>query len=143
MVLNIALIVFIVLETSNVAILYFAPSSRLGNGVAVFNQWEKLQKDPASASFVRYLVNWVAGTKLIFILLIAVILAMGDEPLKFAAAGAMVVSIASYYLGLHPLIKKLDDMGEITPRGYSKILFGMITGFIAMFAAAIVIEALL
>lgn len=37
--LDISIIIFIIMETANVCILYFAPDSRRGNGVAVFNHW--------------------------------------------------------------------------------------------------------
>lgn len=35
--LSIAILVFIIMESANVAILYFWPGSRIGNGVGVFN----------------------------------------------------------------------------------------------------------
>ena len=38
-VLTIAIIVFCIMELGNVMILYFAPDSKLGNGVAVFDSW--------------------------------------------------------------------------------------------------------
>lgn len=136
MILTIAIIAFIVLETGNVAILYFAPDSRLGNGVAVFNPWFASQKDESMGLFAKYLVNWVAGTKLIFIALLIAILATAGDATKIAAVFAMIASIATYYVGLHPIIKKLDEKGEITPAGYSKTLFGMITGFQVMFVIA-------
>lgn len=139
MILTIAIVAFIVLETSNVAILYFAPDSRLGNGVAVFNPWFKARETESMGLFARYLVNWVAGTKLIFIALLIAILATAGDATKIAAVFAMIASIATYYVGLHPIIRKLDEMGEITPAGYSKTLFGMITGFQVMFAVAAIV----
>jgi len=33
-ILNIAITVFVIMETANIVILYFAPDSKLGNGVA-------------------------------------------------------------------------------------------------------------
>jgi hypothetical protein len=44
--LAIAISIFVLLEASNVALLYFQPSSRLGNGVGVFNAYEKSESDP-------------------------------------------------------------------------------------------------
>ncbi|MDY2777025.1 MAG: hypothetical protein SOU51_01415 [Collinsella sp.] len=132
---DIAIAVFVALEAANVCILYLAPDSRLGNGVAVFNPWFAAKEDEAMALFVRYMVNWVAGTKLIFIALLLVILFTGTQITKLAAALAMIASIATYYLGLHPIIKRLDSMGQVTPSGYSRTLFAMITAFQAMFAA--------
>lgn len=136
MILDIAIIAFVILETSNVIILYFAPDSRLGNGVAVFNPWFKARESEPMSLFARYLVNWVAGTKLIFIALLVAILLTAGEVTKIAAVFAMIASIATYYVGLHPIIKKLDAMGEITPAGYSKTLLGMISGFQIMFTIA-------
>lgn len=138
-VLNIAIIVFVLMETANIIILYGAPDSKLGNGVAVLNPWFHSKKDPALALFAQYMTNWVAGVKLIFIVLLVVILVVGNELTKVFAVGAMILSIATYYVRLHPIIKKLDQLGEITPQGYSKTLFWMITGFMMMFSLALII----
>lgn len=132
-ILDIAMIIFIVMETTNISILYFAPDSKLGNGVAVFNGWDKLKRDENEHLFVKYLVNWVAGTKLIFIVLLLVILVWGNEPTKIAANVAMILSISSYFFRLHPIMKKLDKNGEVTPKGYSKALDLMIISFMLMF----------
>lgn len=136
LILNISIIVFIIMESLNILILYFAPDSPLGNGVAVFNGWHKSKDDEAMHLFAKYMANWVAGAKLIFIVLLIVILFTGSELTKLFSVFAMILSIASYFFRLHPIIKKLDCMGEITPKGYSKALFGMIAGFIVMFSGA-------
>lgn len=134
--LSIAMLVFIVMESANVAILYFWPGSQLGNGVGVFNAFHHSESDEQKL-FASYLVNWVAGVKLIFIFLLGVILILGDETVQLWAVVAMILSIATYFWRLHPIIKKLDDMGCITPRGYSKALGCMIAGFLIMFTAAL------
>ena len=110
-----------------------------GNGVAVFNPWFKAKKEESDELFAKYMVNWVAGTKLIFIVLLLVILFTAQETTKIFAVLAMILSIATYYFRLNPIIKRLDEMGEITPKGYSKTLFYMITGFIVMFSTALLI----
>ena len=141
-ILSIAILIFVVMESANVTILYFWPGSRLGNGVAVFNAYF----NPGSEEqrlFASYLVNWVAGVKLIFIFLLAVILAIGTEQIKLWAVVAMILSIATYFWRLHPTIKKLDAMGCITPKGYSKALGWMITGFMAMFTLALAAHILM
>lgn len=135
--LSIAIIVFIIMESANVAILYFCPGSRLGNGVAVFNAYFNPLSEEQRL-FTSYLVNWVAGVKLIFIFLLAVILIIGTEQVKLWAVVAMILSIATYFWRLHPTIKKLDAMGCITPKGYSKALGWMITGFLIMFTLALI-----
>lgn len=142
-ILNIAIIVFVILESLNVLILYFAPDSKIGNGVAVFNGWEKSKEDEASHLFSSYMTNWVAGTKLIFIVLLLVILFTGNETTKLWAVIVMIFSIATYFWRLHRIIKKLDDMGEITPKGYSKTLALMIAGFLTLFISAIIIYGLI
>ncbi len=137
--LDIAILIFVIMEGANVCILYFAPDSRLGNGVAIFNEWERSKEDEGAHLFARYMTYWVAGTKLIFIVLLLVVLFTGGETTKLCAVGAMVLSIATYFWKLHPIVKKLDSMGRITPKGYSKSLGFMIAGFMAMFSIALVV----
>lgn len=138
-ILDIAITLFIILESANVYILYFAPSSKYGNGVAVFNEWEKSKQDVNTHLFSKYMINWVAGTKLIFIVLLLVILLTGGETTKLYAVFAMILSIATYFWKLHPIIKELDDNDEITPKGYSKVLGYMIAGFLIMFSVALIV----
>lgn len=45
-VIQIVIVAFLLLEAMNVLTLYFAPSSKLANGVGVFNAWEKSKQDP-------------------------------------------------------------------------------------------------
>ena len=137
-ILSIAILIFIIMESANVTILYFWPSSRIGNGVGVFNAFHNSENEEQKL-FSSYLVNWVAGVKLIFIFLLAVILIIGTEPVKIWTVVAMILSIATYFWRLHPTIKKLDAMGCITPAGYSKVLGWMISGFLIMFLLALVI----
>lgn len=139
-ILAIAIVVFVVMETANVCILYFKPDSKLGNGVAVFDSWEDSKQDPAMHLFARYMTSWVAGVKLIFIVLLLVVLFTGSELTQIWAVVAMILSIATYFWKLHPTIKKLDAMGKITPKGYSKGLRFMIAGFMIMFSAALILH---
>ena len=85
--LSIAIFEFIVIEAANVAILYFWPGSRLGNGVGVFLAFSNPESEEQR---------------------------------------------------LHSTIKKLDTMGCITPKGYSRALGWMITGFLIMFTLALI-----
>ena len=137
-ILSIAILIFCIMETANVFILYFWPDSRLGNGVAVFDNWNDAKKDESSDLFAHYMTYWVAGTKLIFIVLLLVVLFTGTETTKVYAVGAMILSIATYFWKLHPIIKKLDEMGKITPKNYSKVLAIMILGFLIMFTGALI-----
>ena len=140
-ILSIAILVFIVMESANVAILYIWPGSRLGNGVGVFNAFHN-SESTEQRLFSAYLVNWVAGVKLIFLFLLAVILIVGTEQVKMWAVVAMILSIGTYFWRLHPIIRKLDAMGCITPMGYSKALGWMIAGFMMMFTAALAVHIL-
>lgn len=138
-ILSISIIIFCVMELGNVLILYFMPDSKLGNGVAVFDSWRDVKKDESLDLFPHYMAYWVAGVKLIFIFLLMVVLFTGTEVTKMWAVIAMILSIATYFWKLHPIIKKLDRMNKITPKGYSKILGFMIIGFLLMFTIALII----
>ncbi len=139
MILNIVITIFIILETSNVIILYFFPSFKYGNGVSAFNEFELSKKDEARHLFAKYMTNWVAGTKLIFILLLVVILLTASDLTKIYSIIVMIISISTYYLKLAPIITKLDKLNKITPKGYSRTLTLMISGFITFFVLSLVI----
>ncbi|GAB4575738.1 MAG: hypothetical protein Kow0077_28710 [Anaerolineae bacterium] len=134
--IRLAMIGFLALEGANVIALYFFPDSRLANSVGVFNAWEKSKHDPEIHAFVKYLVNWVAGTKLIFILLLVVLLLTADQPTLRYASLAMAVAISSFFWRLFPLVRHMDRQGQITPPKYSLVLGGMILAFILIFLAA-------
>lgn len=136
-VLSIAIAIFVLLESLNILTLYFNPGTKMGNGVGVFKAWEVSKSDPQMHQFVQYLVYWVAGTKLIFVALLLVILFTTGETTKLLTVVALIASISSFFWRLFPIIKSLDQAGEITPPGYSRTLGIMITGFIGLFAAAL------
>ncbi len=77
-ILQIGILIFTVIEVGNIIMLYFNPDSRIGNGIGVFNAWEKSKQDPEIHKFAGYLVNWVAGTKLIFIMMAIVVIIFGN-----------------------------------------------------------------
>jgi len=128
-----AIIGFLILECLNVLLLYFDPGSKRGNGVGVFTAWEKSKQDPDVHDFVKYLVNWVAGTKLIFIALLIVIVITGTRTTQIFAIAALILSILTFYWRMYPMIKRMDNAGAIQPKGYSKSLGAMIAGFIFVF----------
>jgi hypothetical protein len=138
--LSAAIIVFAVIETLNIGILYFRPGSRVGNGIGVFNAYRKSEADPETRELVRYLVNWVAGTKLIFVALLLVILATGSQTTKAYAVVALILSILSFFWRMFPAIVRLDRDGQITPRGYSRTLGIMIACFVGGFVAALAVS---
>lgn len=137
-ILSIVLIVFGTLELLNVFMLYLTPGTRRGNGVGVFDAYEKSKSDPEVHALVNYLVNWVAGTKLIFIVLLIGIVITGTIETKFFTVIALIFSILTFFSRLYPAIKKLDEAGQIHPRGYSRTLAIMISSFVGVFAIALV-----
>jgi hypothetical protein len=137
--IKIVIAVFLCLETGNILILYFLPDSKLANGMGAFKAWKKSKEDPEIHDLTSYLVNWVAGTKLIFIGLLAVLLFTADQQALLLTAGVMAVTISSFYWRLFPQIRKMDREGQIEPANYSKTLGWMILGFIALFLAAILL----
>jgi len=139
MILKIAISLFVFIECLNVMTLYFRPSSKIGNGVGVFNALHKSQEDEEISTFVGYLINWVAGTKLIFIMLGIVIVLVGNETTQLYAVIALIISILSFYWRLYPTIKKLDGKNQISPKGYAKTLNLMIISFLSVFAVALLL----
>ena len=134
--ITIVIIAFLILEATNVVALYFFPDSKLANSVGVFKAWEKSKGDPEIHNFVKYLVNWVAGTKLIFILLLIVILYTADDKTLLLTSAALVLSIASFFWRLFPLIRLMDRDDQIDPKNYSSVLGWMILAFVLVFLGA-------
>jgi hypothetical protein len=132
--------VFLVLETANVAALYVSPGSRRFNAVGVFTAWTSSQQDGDLHDVVRYLVFWVAGTKVIVIALWLAILLVGDSTTQLWASIVMVPAIATFYWKLFPIIRRLDARGLIRPAGYSRTLGWMIAAFIGAFVVAVAVS---
>jgi hypothetical protein len=112
----------------------------MGNAVGVFEAWEKSKNDPEVHDMVRYLVYWVAGTKLIFIFLITVVLIFGDFLTQNMAIIALIISIATFYWKLFPLIRKMDKNDQISPKGYSTVLGIMISVMIIALIVGLLIN---
>jgi hypothetical protein len=136
---TIVIVAFLILESSNVLALYFAPGSKNANAVGVFSAWEKSKQDPDLHDFVRYLVYWVAGAKLIFLFLLGGIALFGNPEIKRMALVALCIATISFYWRLFPIIRKLDQKGQINPKNYSTVLGVMIGVFIVLFALAALI----
>ena len=137
--IKVVILVFILLESSNVLALYFAPGSKYANSVGVFTAWEKSKQYPEIHYFVKYLVYWVAGTKLIFLLLLAMIVIYADISTQRMSLIALIVATLSFYWRLFPLIKRMDRNGQIEPKNYSIVLGIMIFVFITVFAIAVIV----
>lgn len=133
MIIKIVLLVFIGLEFSNVVALYFFPGAKMANAVGVFSAWEKSKQDPEVHDFVRYLVYWVAGAKLIFLLLLALIVAFADLTMQRLTLAALALATVSFFWRMFPLARKMDGQGDMKPKGYSLVLGAMILALIALF----------
>jgi len=138
-ILTIVLVAFCVLETLNVVLLYRMPGSTRGNAVGIFKAYPKTQEDPEIGAFVTYLINWVAGTKLIFIVLIIGIVITGSNEAKVYSVIALIFSIMTFFSRLYPGLKRMDKANQICPHGYSQTLAKMIGGFVLVFALAVVV----
>lgn len=138
-VLTVVLIGFGTLELLNVFTLYLAPGSRRGNALGVFRAYERSKADPEVHALVRYLTDWVAGTKLIFIVLLIGIVITGSPATKVFSVIALIFSILTFYSRLYPAITAMDLAGQVEPRGYSRTLAAMIGGFVVVFAVAVVV----
>ena len=138
--LRLVIIGFIVLEATNVFTLYFFPGSKYANSVGVFKAWELSQQIPEMKDFVRYLVNWVAGTKLIFLLLLIVILFTIDDQGLLYVGVALIISISTFFWRLFALIRKMDRADQIVPKNYSAVLGVMISAFVMIFLTAVLVS---
>jgi hypothetical protein len=136
MFVKIVILGFIILETFNVIALYFVPGSKKANAVGVFSAWETSMQYPDIHNFIKYLVNWVAGTKLIFLLLLSVIVIFGNLEIQRLSLLALGLATLSFYWRLFPLIRKMDRNDQIRPKNYSIILGVMILIFVILFGIA-------
>jgi hypothetical protein len=136
-----AMVAFGLLELMNVAVLYLAPGSRRANGVGVFTAWERSRADPEVHALVRYLVWWVAGTKLILLALLTVVLVTGSDRTRAAASAVLAASIAVFFWRMFPLARQIDAAGQMQPRGYSRTLGLMIAAMVAVFAIGAALTA--
>ena len=139
MILNIAIGLFILLESLNIILLYFKPNFKYGNSMYAFKEYDDFDKNSDDFLLVDYLVNWVAGTKLIFIGLLLVILIYGNDNIKVLSLIILILTVSSYFFRLSKIIKKMDKKNLIQPKGYYKILNSMILSFILFFIIAIII----
>lgn len=139
MMVKIVILGFIILETFNVLALYFKPGSKKANAVGVFSAWEESKQYPEIHDFIKYLVNWVAGTKLIILFLLSVIVFFGDLEIQQLSLIVLGIATLSFYWRLFPLIRKMDRNDQIRPKNYSIVLGVMILIFVVLFGLAVII----
>lgn len=139
MMIKIVLLVFILLEFSNVVALYFFPGSKRANAVGVFSAWEKSKQFPEIHDLMRYLVYWVAGTKLIFLFLLGLIVVFADVNLQRWSLAALGLATLTFYWRMFPLARNMDQNDQVRPKKYSLVLGGMIlTMSVLFFTAALI-----
>lgn len=138
MFVKIVIIAFMLLEFLNVMALYFFPGSKKANAVGVFSAWEQSKLYPGIHDFIKYLVYWVAGAKLVFLVLLGVIILYGSDDIQYLSLIALCIATISFYWRLFPLIRKLDSDGQINPKNYSIYLGIMIFVIISLFALAVI-----
>lgn len=131
------LIFFIFLETLNIILLYFFPQSTKGNAVGIFKAYEDSKAYPEIHAFIKYLIYWVAGTKLIFVALLIVIVIRGDAWTQLMSLAALLITTSTFYWKLYPIIKSLDSEGQLSVKGYSRTLAIMIATFLVLFLVAL------
>lgn len=141
-VIKLMIVIFILLESTNILAMYFAPDTKYANAMGIFRAWEKSKQDPDIHNLVKYLVNWVAGTKLIFIVLLIMILLHGDDNILILTGITMALAISSFFWRLYPLIREMDQAGNIEPKNYSRTLGWMIGIFVVIFLGAVAITNL-
>ena len=141
-ILQIGILVFTVIECGNVAVLYFRPGSKLANSVGVFKAWEESKRYEKIHELVKYLVNWVAGTKLIFIMMAVVVIVFGSHRLHVITVFALIMSILSFFWRLYPMIRRMDRAGYISPKGYSKTLCILVSAFVVGFLTILLVTLL-
>ena len=96
--ITIITIIFIVLEFGNVIMMYVMPEFKLSNGIGVFNAWNKSKGNEEVHNLAKYLVRWVANTKLIFIGLLIVILILGSPEVQLYSM--LVMAVTTLLLGI-------------------------------------------
>ena len=139
-VVRVFLIVFVIIETLNILELYFMKDNCVFNGLCIFSGWDISKADPEVHRLVRYLINWLAGVKMIVIALVVVLIFTAPEQTLLLAACAMVIAISSFFWRMFPMIRKADKEGQITPKGRSKVLSSMVAFLELGFLVAIFVE---
>ena len=140
MILQIAIAIFLLLESFNVLALYFNPGNTKANAMGAFKLWDSSKSDEETHLLLTYMANWVAGTKLIFIFLMIVILTFGNETILFYGLIALILAILTYFWKLAPLMNEMDSKGMLQPDGYSKTLSIMISTFVIVLSLAGIID---
>ena len=139
-ILKCTIFVFVFIELANAIVMYFKPDFKYGNSMKPFSEFEKCKEDTNTYFFVKYLINWVANCKVIFVSILVIIAFFGSLQLIRVAVLVTILSIALYFITLYPIIRHLDKNGRISPKGYSKTLSVLVGSFIMIFTIAFVLS---
>lgn len=142
-ILQVVITVFVVLEILNIIVLYASPKMTMGNGVGVFKRVHEMDDHEEVFLLVKYLTNWVANAKFIFVALAITIVIFGDEIVQMHAAFALMFSTFMFYFTMYPIIKKVDQEGRLIKPGYSQTLAYTILSFILTFVAGLILYFIL
>lgn len=142
-ILQVVISVFCFLEVSNIMVLYLKPTMKKGNGIGVFKVLHEVDASDPVYLLIKYLANWVANVKVIFVALSMIIVIFGSETLQLYAVLALFLSTTLFYVTLFPIMKKLDDEDMLTQKGYSRTLAYIILSFLLMFIMAVVVYLVL
>jgi hypothetical protein len=132
---------FIVIESMNVLALYFSPGTKYANSVGMFVAWEKSKQYPEIHQFIRYLVYWVAGVKVMVLFLLAMLVIFAEAFIIRNALLVLGVATATFFWRLFPIIRTMDKNEQIKPMRYSIGLAIMILIFIAVFFVSYIVYA--
>ena len=130
--------IFIVIETLNILELYFDQDRDVFHGVSFFTGWEKSKENEECNLLLQYFVNWVAGIKLIVVMVLGVLIFMASDQVLIGVAIVLVVAIASFYWRMWPLLVKMNRKGYIIPGNRSTQLMVMLSFLELGFVCAIV-----
>ncbi|MEJ2758803.1 MAG: hypothetical protein P8046_10020 [Anaerolineales bacterium] len=141
--LQVTLLVFAGIEALSVLELYFMQDRCMFNGMALFSGWEISKEVPEVHGMVCYLINWVAGMKLIVVGLLVILVLMAPTQILLLVGASLFVTVASFFWRMFPLVSKFDANGFIQPAGRAKTMGLMVAGLEVLLIGAVIIEAVL
>ncbi|MBI9044011.1 MAG: hypothetical protein JEZ06_05975 [Anaerolineaceae bacterium] len=137
--LHACFIAFAITETLNLLELYFMQDNCIFNGACIYTAWEKSKQIPEVNELMRYLINWIAGIKLIVVGLVLVLVFTAPEQTLIWSAVVMILTIGSFFWRMYPMMRKADDAGQILAKGRSRLLAYMVAGLQLSFLITMVI----
>jgi hypothetical protein len=134
------MLVMVAIEAFSILELYFMQDRCMFNGAAMFSGWEISKEVPEVHEMVRYLVNWVAGMKMIVFGLLSVLALTAPAQTLLYSGVALVLAISSFFWRMFPLVRKFDTNGFIKPKGRARTLGAMVAGLELILVASVMID---